>query len=97
MYSAYSGTWTGSYFAYNKDIKVGSDGKFDYTKAKGYEMDMQGNVMQLHDKGIVEIAAFGSDKLVFADSDYRAYADTIKSKKVTGKKTLSIKDAWYVR
>lgn len=90
-----SGQWTNNYYIYNDNISV-SNGKFNYAKAKAYAISMKGKKIKLHTKGIVEITDCKSGKLAFVDSDYKAYVSTIASGKAK-KKTISIKDAWYVR
>ncbi|MBZ9635658.1 DUF5050 domain-containing protein [Clostridium sp. FP1] len=95
--AVYSGAWASGYYMYNKDIKLGSDGDFDYTKSKGFAFDMIGNNLALHTTGIVEIANLGSDKLVFVDGYGKAFVSTLKGNKITSKKQLSIKNAGYVR
>jgi hypothetical protein len=93
--AVYSGQWTNDYFIYNDKIAV-KNGKYDYSKANAFAIDMKGKSIKLHTKGIVEIADFGAGKLAFVDSDSKAYVSTIASGKATSK-AVSIKDAWYIR
>lgn len=93
--AVYSGMWTNNYFVYNKDVKYGS-GEWDYSKAKGYAIDLKGKSIQLHTRGIIEIADCGTNKLAFVDSDYKGFVGTISAGKVS-KKDLNIKNAGYAR
>ena len=95
--AVFSGKWANGYYLYNKDIKYDSDEEeYDYKTGKGYVIDTKGKIIQIHTKGVIEIANLGTDKLVFIDSDHKAYVCTIKAGKATNKKAISIKDASWV-
>ncbi len=95
--AVYTGKWVNGYYLYNKDIKYNSDeDEYDYKTGKGYVIDTKGKNIQIHTKGVIEIANVGTDKLVFIDSDYKAYVCTIKDGKAINKKAISIKDASWV-
>lgn len=95
--AVFSGWWTKGYYLYNKDIKLGSNHDYDYTKSTGFIIDMNGNMIQLHTTGIYEIANIAPGKLVFVDAYGKAFVSTINGKKVTSKKALPIKNVGYVR
>lgn len=93
----YSGGWAEGYYMYNKDIMLDEYSEFDYLNSEGSIIDMKGNEIKLHNKGIYEVANFNTDKLAFVDAEGKAYVSTIKDNKVTDKKELPIENVGYVR
>ncbi|MCY6482937.1 DUF5050 domain-containing protein [Clostridium aestuarii] len=95
--SIYSGSWTNGYYLFNKDISLGSEGRYDYTTSKGCIIDMKGNIIQIHDTGIYEIANIAPNKFAFIDAYGNAFVSTLNNNKVVDTKQLSINYAGYVR
>ncbi|MCY6369343.1 DUF5050 domain-containing protein [Clostridium ganghwense] len=95
--SVYSGWWTNGYFLFNNGISLDLNGEYDYTTSKGCIMDMKGNMIQIHDTGIYEIANIAPNKLVFVDAYGNAFVSTLNNNKIVNKKQLSINYAGYVR
>ncbi len=95
--AVYAGGWANGYYMYNKDIMLNEYSEFDYLNAKGSVIDMQGNMIELHNMGINEVANFDSNKLVFVDGNGKAYISTIKDNKVIEKKELPLENVGYVR
>ncbi|OWR30097.1 DUF5050 domain-containing protein [Saccharibacillus sp. O23] len=93
-----SGSWANGYFVFNKGIRLGADGEFDYSKGVGYVIDgATGKTIKLHTTGVHEIANVGSSSLAFNDAGGRSYVATLVNGKVTKTKKLSLGNVGYVR
>ncbi|WP_181286076.1 DUF5050 domain-containing protein [Saccharibacillus deserti] len=96
--AVYSGAWANGYYAFNKGIRLGGDGDFDYAKGQGYVISgTTGKVIKLHTGSVHEIANVGSSSLAFNDAKGIAYAATIVNGKVTKTKKLSVGSVGYIR
>ncbi|MCE5168873.1 DUF5050 domain-containing protein [Paenibacillus profundus] len=95
--SVYSGGWANKYYLFNKGIVLGTDGDYNYAKAKGQVMTMDGKTIPLHKTGVLEIANVGTDKLAFVDGAGKAYVSTFKNNKIVSTKALSVNNVGYVR
>lgn len=95
--AVYSGSWTNDYYLYNKGIRLGSDGEYDYTKGKGFLLQKDGKSIQLHKTTIYEIADFGTNKLAIVDGSGKAYVNTLANGKVTSTKPIALSNVGYVR
>ncbi len=95
--AVYSGSWTNDYYLYNKDIRLDSDGEYDYSKGKGFLLQKDGKSIQLHKIGVNEIVDFGVKKLAFVDGSGKANVSTIANSKVTSTKAIALSNVGYVR
>ncbi|SFF28706.1 hypothetical protein SAMN04487969_12328 [Paenibacillus algorifonticola] len=89
--AAYSGIWaTNTYYLFNKDIRLDSEGHFNYNTGKGYLLNTSGKTFSLHSTGVYDLANVGTDKVAFIDAADKGYVATIKNNKVISKKNLNI-------
>ncbi|WP_169577841.1 DUF5050 domain-containing protein [Saccharibacillus kuerlensis] len=96
--AVYSGGWANGYYAFNKGIRLDSNGDYDYTQGQGYVISAAtGKITKLHSTGIYEIANVGKSSLAFNDAAGNAYVVTLANGKVTKTKKLSINSVGYVR
>lgn len=95
--AAYSGRWaTNTYYLFNKDIRLDSEGHFNYNTGKGYLLNTSGKTFSLHSTGVYGVANVGTDKIAFIDSANKGYVATIKNNKVISKKNLNISKLYSV-
>ena len=96
--AVYSGAWANGYYAFNKGIRLGADGDFDYAKGQGYVISgTTGKTIKLHTSSVHEIANVGSGSLAFNDATGMAYAATIVNGKVTQTKKLAVSSVGHIR
>jgi len=96
--AAYSGSWAGSdALMYNKGIRLGSSGDYDYSKGKGTLLTKAGKTIELSKSGIIEIANVGPNKYAYVGANGKAYVATLANNKVATTKALSLSNVGYVR
>lgn len=96
--SVYSGSWAGNdSYLFNKGIRLGSDGDFNYANSTAQLIKKDGKTLQLNKTGIFEIAEISANKYAYVDSKGKAYVSTVANNKVASTKALPLSDVGYVR
>lgn len=88
-----SGSWAGDgSFLYNKGILLDAEHNFDYTKGKGVLIQKSGARIDLSKSSVTDIATVDKNKYVYLNDAGKAFVSTVANNKVTGTKTLPVKD-----